>query len=634
MLRKTQGAMRPTLLAVPLAFMGLCTTPAWAGNFGLGPISGEWQLLGNYTYAVRLEKPHPGVVATGGREQVETPEYLKWPESNNFDDGDRNFRQWEAVNNRATLLGELQLKWGSDFGILLRGDAFYDMVYREKLNSHDNPESISTSQEPYNSFTEANRFFSGKRARMLDAYGYGTWYLPGNMVLNLRAGKHIAAWGESLFFSGVALAQATADATKATVPGADVKSILLPLNQVSFQLAVDDKLTLLGQYKLQFKEIELNPVGEFFSVADVVGPGREKIYGIRNPFYADNLSEFDFASDDACTTFDLVDLLAFGNQAPDCEGNAPQQFVEGTSVNLPTTGVVFPGAGRGIDVEYVGDIKPPDNGQWGFGLRYALNYITTVGAYHLRYHATTPAPTQNYGYGVIAESQAPGQPDFTTEQLGGLEVPVTYNIKYFDGVHLTALSASTVLFGTNFGAELIYRDGVDVLVDVHADILGDVPTPTRATTWQALVSWLYVLGPGPFWDSIAWVGETAFIHVDKIQPQASTNGDMYDRLTFERDSAGIQSLIYIDKRNVFSGWDLRVPVSVAAMIHGQSALAGGLGSLMGEDDYRFGTGVEFTRLNKLTLGLLYNGFFGGKPHFSQRPYQDRDTLAINVRYSF
>ncbi len=629
MLGNKQAVSTAPLWALHTLLLSAVATPVWSGNFGLGPIEGEWQLQGSYVYSVRTEKPHPGVVATGGRKQVETPEYLKWPESNNFDDGDRNFKQWEAVNNRATMLGEVQFKWGYDFGALIRGDAFYDLVYRSDHNSNDNEESISTTQDPFNSFTEDNRFFSGKRARLLDAYAYGSWYLPGNMVLNLRVGEHIAAWGESLFFSGVALAQAPADATKATVPGADVKSILLPVNQVSFQLAATDKLTILGQYKLEFKEIELNPVGEFFSPADVVGPGAEFIYGIRNPLHADNLSQFNFSNNDSIETLNLIGQLSFGT-----DPGVPPIIPEGLpATQLPTSGAAFPGAGRGIDVYREDDIRPSDSGQWGFGLRYALNSITTVGAYHLRYHATTPAPVQNYGYGVLAESQAPGQPDITTEYFD-LLVPVTYNIRYFDGVHLSAFSASTVLFGTNFGMELIYRDGADVLVDVHAAILGDVPTPTRATTWQALISWLYVLGPGPFWDSIVWVGETAFIHIDKIQPQPNTDGEMFDTLTFDRDTAGVQFLAYIDNRNVLSGWDMRVPVSVAGVITGHSALAGGLGSLMGESDYRFGIGVEMTRLNKLTLGMLYNSYLGGTAHFSERPYQDRDTLALTVKYSF
>ncbi|MGJ8670771.1 MAG: DUF1302 domain-containing protein, partial [Oceanococcus sp.] len=537
-------AARASIASRLLIASTLAVSPlAQAGNFGLGPIDGEYQLQGTYVYSVRTEAPHPGVVATGGRAVVEAPDYLKWPESNNFDDGDRNFDQWDAVNNRVTLLGEVQLKYGPDLGILLRGDAFYDMVYRQDSNANDNEESISTTtQDPFNSFTDEARHFSGKRARLLDAYAYGSWYLPGNMVLNLRAGEHIAAWGESLFFSGVALAQAPADATKATVPGADVKSILLPVNQVSMQLAVNNKLTILGQYKLEFKEIELNPVGEFFSPADVVGPGAEMIYGIRNPLYSDNLSEVDLANTtDINETLDVISALVLGTPPGTAQPLPPELLGEFLSLNLPAAGLITEeqGAPRGLDVQRGPDIRPSDHGQWGFGLRYALNYITTVGAYRLRYHVTTPAPVQNYGFATLLYNQATGEPLITTEQLGGLLVPTTYNVKYFGGVDLTAVSLSTVLFGTNFGLELIHRDGYDVLVNVHAPILGDVPTPTRAEVWQALLSWLIVLGPGPMglWDSVAIVGETGYLHVEDYERQYNTDGEIDTGFTFSRDTA-------------------------------------------------------------------------------------------------
>ncbi|MGJ8670230.1 MAG: DUF1302 family protein, partial [Oceanococcus sp.] len=94
------------------------------------------------------------------------------------------------------------------------------------------------------------------------------------------------------------------------------------------------------------------------------------------------------------------------------------------------------------------------------------------------------------------------------------------------------------------------------------------------------------------------------------------------------------ALILIDKRNIFSGWDLKTTIGMAGIIRGHSAMAGGFGALMGESDYRGSLGVEFTRLNKLTLGMVYSAYFGGEPDFSERPYQDRDNLAVTAKYAF
>jgi hypothetical protein len=62
-------------------------------------------------------------------------------------------------------------------------------------------------------------------------------------------------------------------------------------------------------------------------------------------------------------------------------------------------------------------------------------------------------------------------------------------------------------------------------------------------------------------------------------------------------------------------------------------VAGAFGSLAGQNDYRLGIGMEFTRLNTLTLGIRYNGYLGAGD-FNDRPLQDRDTLAFNAKYRF
>jgi hypothetical protein len=615
-------------------FAAMLPLKAGAGSFSVGDMDVGYQLQATYALGVRLEKPHPGVIDTPPSPEIPLPDYLKLPESINYDDGDRNFRRGALINNRLSLLGEVSLQQG-DYGLLLRGDAFYDDVYRRMNNDNDSPDTINKREPPVNEFTAEARHFDGARGRLLDAYVHGTWYFGEAQSLNLRLGRHIAAWGESLFFAGVALAQSPADATKATVPGADVKSILLPVNQISGQWSLNEKLTLLGQYKLEFKEIELNPVGEFFSVSDVVGPGAQFIYGIDNPLHLGSYSDLNLLSDDVPEAIDLVVRLL----APQLPTQAATNLVGGIlaaldpvlpDVPLPVGQVQQPGAPRYINVQRADDIRPSDSGQWGLGLRYQTDFGIGFGLYHLRYHNTTPAPVQNYGNAVLL----PGNgvvPDITTGDLG-LEVPVTYNIRYFDGVHLSALSFSTQLFGANVGGELIYRDGVDVLVDVDGGLLGPVPTPSRARVSQALLSGIYVLGPQWFWDSMAIVGEAGYVHVNDVDVACGPTSCSTD-LTFTRDASGLSLLALMERRNIFDGWDLQVPVTLGGVISGHSSLLSGLGSLMGEGDYRAGTGVSFTWLQKMTLGFTYSAFLG-KPHFSERPYADRDYAAVTATYRF
>lgn len=622
-----QGRWWPRLALAALGLYWGGLGALWAaGNFSLpGGIDGEYQLSASYAYAIRLEKPHDGVINAPPSAEIPIPDFLKYPESNNYDDGDRNFDQYDAVNNRFSMLGEIILR-KNDFGLMVRGDAFYDLVYRDD-NANASPHTLNTRQMPSNTFTDEARAFSGKRARLLDAYAFGTFYLPAS-TLNLRVGKHIAAWGESLFFGGVALAQTPADATKATVPGADVKSILLPVNQVSASLTINHKLTLLAQYKLDFKEVELNPVGEFYSVSDVVGPGAEFIYGIKNPVYPGTLADIDLLSNDLIETLNLVNDLLLGGLLPELPPLLPEALPE---LSLPDLSALTPFIPEAINVEREADIRPSDHGQWGVGLRYLTDNGSTLGFYRLRYHSTTPAPVQNYGDGILIPSLL-GLPPITTALLG-LEVPVTYNIRYFDGIDLTAVSLGTTLFGISVGAELIYREGVDVLVDVDGGILGPVPTPTRADVWQGLLSGIYVLGPRWFWDSMALVGEVGYVHVDKVTPTQGPDGRMFDQLSNTRDAWGYSAVVNIDKRNILTGWDGSLLFQFAGIGAGQSALTSGLGSLMGEGDYRLGAGVAMTYANRFSVGLNYSGFLG-TPHFEKRPYQDRDVLSLTLKYAF
>ncbi len=631
---------------ISLSLAALASTPAAAESFDLFGLNAEYQLQAGYAAAWRLHDPDDRIINTPGSPELPVPDALKYPESNQYDDGDRNFKKGAMVNNRLTVLGELYFG-GDDFGLLLRGDAFYDQVYRSK-NDNDSRETINKTkgdinfpvEGPVNEFSDNAQYRSGRRARLLDAFFTGSWTLGEASAMNLRVGRHIAAWGESLFFAGVALAQSPADATKANVPGADVKSILLPVNQVSLQVSVNNELTLLGQYKLEYSPTELNPPGEYFAIADIIGPGAQFIYGLRNPLYLPNLAAFNLASGDTAEVLQLVaDFLAPGlpaDQVTGLLGNVLDSIdAVAPDLSLPISQLPQPGTPTSINVRRERDLKPSDHGQWGLGAKYQLTPFTTVGLYQLRYHSTVPAPVQNYGTATLL-ARPDGTPLVTTDMLG-LPVPVTYNTRYFDGVDMSALSFSTALFGANVAGEVVYRDGIDVLVDLDSGLLGPVPTPTRAKVWQGLVSSLYTIGPKDLfgvnlWDTFTIVGEGGYIIVEDAEETCNPY-ECNDKLTFSRESAGLSLLFLVDYKNLVRGWDMTIPIFASGMIKGQSSLLSGFGPLTGENDKRASIGVNLTYLQKLTLGVSYAGYYG-KPHFQENSYADRDYVGFTAKYSF
>ncbi|MGH8444427.1 MAG: DUF1302 domain-containing protein, partial [Solimonas sp.] len=393
----------PTRTAISRAIVALfaagCAGTAQAGSFDFSDGTNvQYTLTLGYALAMRAEG-RDGALING---PIDPGTGL--PTTANGDDGDRNFKPGSLINNRVSALGELFVTH-DNYGLVLRGDAFYDDVYN-RGNDNDSPATVNKDGQN-DEFTRQAEKIDGRRVRLLDAYAYGDWN-AGNVGLNLRLGRQVVAWGESLFFSGISSAQGPADATKANVPGVEVKNILLPVNQVFTQIRLTDDLSLGAYYHFEYKPTELEPVGAYFSTTDVIGPGA--------------------------------------------------QFLR---------------AAAGFNVPRGKDLEPSDGGQYGLSAKYQITGATNIGLYWLRYHNTNPELQLNIG-----------------EVAPGVFAPVSYNVKYFDGIDMGALSFSTRLGAANVAGEVSYRDGADVLVNTA---LG--PTATRAKLSQALLSTIYTLSP-------------------------------------------------------------------------------------------------------------------------------------------
>ena len=208
----------------------------------------------NYTASMRTAK--------------QANEYLNDP---NNDDGTRNFKRGSLINNRMSLFGELQLKH-DNLGAVLRGSYFYDDVYNQR-NANDSPDTVNKLGHN-DEFTDRTRKLSGNNARLLDAYVYGNFDVGETQYLSVKAGRHLVAWGESLFWSNISQGQAPVDATKFNVPGTEAKDSYLPVGQVSASWSLNENLALVGYYQYEWDKTQLNPVGDYFG-SDTFGPGAE-----------------------------------------------------------------------------------------------------------------------------------------------------------------------------------------------------------------------------------------------------------------------------------------------------------------------------------------------------------------------
>ncbi|WP_285275886.1 DUF1302 domain-containing protein [Halopseudomonas bauzanensis] len=313
--KKTAGLMlrHTPLAAAMLAVLGSPAAFALPSiEFDNGLVI-DSQITANYTYSLRTRSADS--------------EYLQ---SLNNDDGTRNFDRYAPINNRVSVFGEI-IVTKDNYGAVVRGSHFYDDVYKSD-NDNDAADMVNrvvAQPGDHQRFVSKTRNDSGSRFQLLDAYVYGNWPIGDDQYLSLNAGRHLVAWGESLFWPNISQGQAPVDATKFNVPGTEAKDAYLPVNQLSFSWALNDRLAFTGFYQLEWEKTRLNPVGDFFSTTDFFGPGAQ-----------------------------------FMRFAPGVIGNLPD----------------------GAVVASAGDRDPRDSGQWGLGVRWNIDFNTEVGLYHYRYH--------------------------------------------------------------------------------------------------------------------------------------------------------------------------------------------------------------------------------------------------------
>lgn len=618
-----RSAVASRLVGVMTGTLGICAS-AVAGSFSFGDdFEGSYKFTLGYSAAKRMEDQEEALIngpidplvpvllppMRPGQNQLIGFEHTGLPTTANFDDGNRNFDKGSLITNRLSLYSEFQLR-RKNYGLVLSGDVFRDEAYLGK-NDNDSPGTINKSG-PHNEFTKETEEHSGKRARLLEAYLFTDIDLfDGAAYLNLRLGEHVVAWGESLFFSGMALAQGRADATRAFVPGAEIKEILLPTNQFSMQLAASPKLTLLGYYKLEYESTEIFGNGHYFSPSDIVGPGSSFAYGSINP-----------AALDGCPG--LLSFPPLPDISPLC--------------NLGGIGMPLLNAPATINVVRGEDITPDDSGQWGLGLNYQLTPGMSVGLYRLNYHDPNPSVKLNQGFAFIGS--VAGVP--VTTGIINQYVPVSYNIHYYDNIEMTAASLSTTLGPFNVGGELSYRDGVPMMVQtIQSGVLA--PVFVRGKLSQLLLSSIYAANPKLFYDDLAVVTELGYIYVNEVDAVAEEPGliPVGDgrQLFNDKTSWGYQILALAKKRNIIDGWDFLTTFSTAEIVSGNPSMSGAFGSLFGEGDQRVSLSVGVQYLQNLEFGVGYNWFLGDPDIgirdsiVKQNPYVDRDYLSFNIKYN-
>ena len=586
--------------AIILALGVLVSVAAQAGDtieFENG-VNLDWSVTASYNVAMRVAKPDP--LLTGERNM--------W--AVRYNDGNNNFDQWSLVNNRVSALFQTKISKG-DSGFVLNGSTFYDDVYHKstdnradkfwpKLNNGAlatrlgvRPDVLLSTKNPMGTFTSEAKRLHGGYSRFLDAYAYTNFDILGGRA-NVKLGRHVVSWGESLFFPNISMAQGPLDGSKANVPGTEIKEIMLPEDQISLSWQLNPKTTVLANYQYNWHPTVIDAPGSYLSRSDIIGAGGACL--------GDNLNG-------TCI------LAPFGaNQLP--EGTAP------------------PGKAGGM----IGaDILPKKSGAAGVGLRYRVTEETEVGAYYLRYNERVPLPLITY--------EAPvGLP---------ARIPTTWSRFYQPNVHLLGASFTTSLGEYVVGGEIAHRRGAPVLAGgdrpTTPGYAGTAPytwygrhyqlyEPTTANLTQVNLNTFANFGRTILAPRTLLLAEAAWVNVSGFNPvifKTAKPSDVQmvgDKLRlYSKNNLGIQARLQLDYPGFAEGWDLSVPISYGQQLLGQNMLS----NLGGKGDKILAVSSEFTRGN-LQLSASYVNWLA-KPStddLGSRVLTDRDFLAVGVKYTF
>ena len=229
-----------------------------------------WDNTFKYSSGFRLTGPSQSIVG-GANYNTSSSSYFP-----NTDDGSRNFKRG-LVSNRLDILSELDVTY-QNVGVRVSAAGWYDSVYH-RSNANDSPGTANPISSAYNEFTQATRQLHGGDAEILDAFVFGKFKL-GDKPASVRLGKHTLLYGESLMLgaNGIAAAQASIDVVKAaSVPNAQFKEFMMPINQLSGQVQITPDVMVGGYYMLDWQGDRLPASGSYFSAMDSVGTGGERL---------------------------------------------------------------------------------------------------------------------------------------------------------------------------------------------------------------------------------------------------------------------------------------------------------------------------------------------------------------------
>lgn len=647
---------------------GAVSLPAQAANFSFddGNITGRldtsisvgalWRTEGRRDDLAATEEPL--VMAAKGY----STQLNKNDANNNFDTGISSFV--------TKITPELALDFGGDWGIFLRGSAFYDTVIMG--GGHDGGDlfplggptpvlginryasySDFANNGAGDDFTEDTERYAGSRARMLDAY---VWWNGEafDRPLNVKFGQQVINWGEALFIQNGVNTANYIDLAALRLPGAEIKEALLPLDSLLVSYGLTYNLSVDAFYQFEWKNSEDAPVGTFYSTHDSF-PGE----GADNVIIDGRLVAAAQSFPALADAFAAYTLGAYGASGTDYEYEQTQ-----------------------VTVNRYDDEDPDDGGQFGLAFRYFADSLngTEFGLYYTRNHARLPVVASRIDQLDAGFANIPANID-----------SAKYKMVYPEDVDMYGFSFNTIVGDISLAGELAYRPEQPIINEVGDNLIqalavvsataaaGGTPTisdltdhcvrteqdgdclagstavaagqeyyfyDTAATLTGSLVS-IFNFGQALGTDGLVALVEVGMDHTAGLNDHAEDgsrlrhnstaailsseaaiiNPDDPTRFYLDRVAWGYRGVIRADFNNVFAGISMQPSIRLAHDVRGNSPIGG---NFM-ENRKAATLGVNFVYLNKFEVGMQATSFWGAG--YSNK-LNDRNNASLALKYSF
>jgi len=603
--------MKKSLLAISIT--AAFTSQAMAFEF---KTSEDWEIRWDNTFKgnlmARVEQQDDAVI-NGSRKN--TGFFIA-------DDSDLSVDRGSLVSARADVFSEFDVIYKENFGFRISGSGWYDFAYSDSDHPGDRRFTwASPSVDPgeYNDNTEDLHYRGGE---LLDAFVFGNWEI-GETALGIRAGRHTIYWGNSLLgggaIHGVGGSMAPLDFSKAFgAPGTEAKELFMPTTKISAVYQLTDNLTLNAYYGFEHRRHRLAETGSYFSPAEGLTEDTEFVT---------------FPAGDPAAPF-RTGFRMGNDKVEDNEwGFNLQYYVDKWSLE---TSFIY--------LNYVDKNVHGLHGGFDAGPFLAVQEqagLAAAGALLAAWEALCAD-------GSIACPNAPVvDPDAGTVIYG------TSRWLFKDDIDLYAISLAKEIAGISVGADVVYRKNTGLapgfgeslqrvynapeflegaveafgLGLIEGDFFsydsGNYLGPV-GDTWSVVINGIGLLTDNGIWEGGSYLLEATFTMLD----DCTANCELLSSLVEEDDVvSSIGAIFKPTWFQVFPGWDLSLPMSVAYTIKGDSPLSFG----GNEDRGTYSLGLEFDVEGIWKITAKYNAFFGPIDAGLGGLLKDRDNVSLTVK---